>query len=310
MQEPAPDLFSFTNFKDRPLPNVPPPPPITAINTFLVFFDFGSTSSYVTNSFANRQPGIKRRVQDKFLRGIGKGPAVQWEVTVNFSLIYQGPDNQLLPTSPFSLCCGIMPDSSIPGDMLLGQPLYYALGMIERFHRTFEDILRPMMQSAPATPWTQLLIPALTIYRYRPQEHGFSPFYLLFGTARPSTAAVAYVREETTEEDTAAARHRAIDLSDLQGLRDCLASVKYARSVIRSRLQNDKAANRHFGIGDWVLRARRAATNSNLFTKARCKSAILSQKTLSSWNHSLTNLRIAPVEATAWLRSHDLITIL
>lgn len=55
-------------------------------------------------------------------------------------------------------------------------------GKIERFNRTIKDIAKGVFLIHPDAPALTVYTQALAICSHRPLEHGFTPFYLAFGT--------------------------------------------------------------------------------------------------------------------------------
>ena len=130
-------------------------------------------------------------------------------------------------------------------------------GKVERFHRTLKAILFPMLQAEPQTIFPALVGRAMNIYKHRPLEHGYTPYFLTFG-CKPSEPQKhqRYERELTMEEEFAANKFRAQNLQDLDTIRHNVNSMRQIREHARTVLQSKKAATRHFRPGDWVLRVR------------------------------------------------------
>ena len=130
-------------------------------------------------------------------------------------------------------------------------------GKVERFHRTLKAILYPMLHAQPQTSFPTLVQNALNIYKHRPLEHGFTPYFLAFGCQPPEPGKhQLYERELTMEEEHAANKFRAQNLQDLDAIRHNVNSMRQIRERARTVLQSQKAATRHFQPGDWVLRVR------------------------------------------------------
>ena len=123
-------------------------------------------------------------------------------------------------------------------------------GKIERFHRTLKGILTPLIQAEPAVPLPTLASRALDIYRHRPIAHGYSPYFLAFGCTPPQDTVLVVEEDTAGPDDADDVQHRVRTLTDVQEIRQNLASVKHTRDTVRGYLQDGKAATKHYTVGD------------------------------------------------------------
>ncbi|KKF92092.1 Endonuclease [Ceratocystis platani] len=130
-------------------------------------------------------------------------------------------------------------------------------GKIERFNRTIKEIGYGILRKNPNATSFLVYSHALAIYAQRPLEHGYTPFYLAFGTQQAaSDSRVQYVREMSVEEENEAALERVAAIEKLNGDRGKLQSLQHAKRMARAATQAKKAFYRTFKPGDWVLRQR------------------------------------------------------
>ena len=133
-------------------------------------------------------------------------------------------------------------------------------GRVERYNGIIKNILAKLALDDPTMSTLQLLHQAVYIYNRRPGQHGYSPYFLMYGVQPPSEPSeiTQYVREPTQEEEAAFAREL-VQQGHAQQERQYVTSLKATRDEVRARLQEKKAWIRTFETGDWVLRTRQRA---------------------------------------------------
>jgi transposase InsO family protein len=133
-------------------------------------------------------------------------------------------------------------------------------GRVERFNGVLKEIINKTALDFPQQSFTATLQHSLYIYNRRPGPHGYSPYYLLYGTgldlSRPIGPAPLYMREPTAAEEAAFVEDL-VRVGHASAERHYAASLKASRDAMRARLQEDKAFHRIYMVGDWVLRVRR-----------------------------------------------------
>lgn len=95
---------------------------------FSTFFDYGCPSCYISSSLAFKLNPYKSTSRS-IMSGIGgKGPTVTHDVLVNAQFCLSLKSKEYWTTT-FTVSVGLVPDKTFPGDLVLGQTMFHALGL-------------------------------------------------------------------------------------------------------------------------------------------------------------------------------------
>jgi transposase InsO family protein len=141
-------------------------------------------------------------------------------------------------------------------------------GRVERFNGVIKQILHKIRLDDPGLSMEAALQQSLYIYNRRPGLHGYSPYFLMYGTAPTDQSiqqrAQPYIREPSEAEEIAFG-HELAKNQHAMTERHYVASLKASRDVIRARLQESKALHRVYMVGDWVLKVRERKSKGEPF---------------------------------------------
>ena len=136
-------------------------------------------------------------------------------------------------------------------------------GRSERFNGQLKHLIKRINREQPTLTREAVLNSALAQYNQAKGSHGYSPYYLLFGTepnVRRDTSLLtaAYIREPTEQEEADFEADLVRRSGPRNQVRAALADKKARVMDIRAKLQERKAMFHVYGTGDGVLRTRQA----------------------------------------------------
>ncbi|KAI6247008.1 hypothetical protein HI914_04858 [Erysiphe necator] len=95
---------------------------------FSTFFDYGCPSCYISSSLAFKLNPYKSTSRSIMFGIGGKGPTVTHDVLVNAQFCLSLKSKEYWTTT-FTVSVGLAPDKTFPGDLVLGQTMFHALGL-------------------------------------------------------------------------------------------------------------------------------------------------------------------------------------